>query len=268
MRASIDAMIPRSGLFALSREDLHCVFKRDPAARTRLAGLTTYPDLHVLIAHRLADALWRRNWRYLARFLGFLTRAITQVGMDSGTRIGRRFFIDHSWAVVTNETAEIGDGVTLYHGVTLDGVSWNPGMCHPTLGNGGVVGAGARALGPISVSRHTRIGANSVVIQHVPAQMTVIDIPGRVSLPLANRRIAEHGIDHHLLPDPVGKAVACLLEHITRLVSPLAAVTGKRVPVSGDCDVCVDGCDPVQVSVSDNLKRNPTDQWMPPRINL
>ena len=198
MRASIDAMIPRSNLFALSREDLHCVCKRDPAARTRLAGLTTHPDLHALIAHRLTHALWRRNWRYLARFLGFLTCAITQVGIDPGARIG----------------------------------------------------------------------ANSMVIQHVPAQMTVIDIPGRMSLPLVNRHIAEHGIDHHLRPDPVGKAVSCLLERITRLVSPLAAVTGKRVPVSGDCDVCVDGCDPVQVSVSDNLKRNPTDQWMLPRINL
>ena len=258
MRASIDAMTPRGGPFALLREDLHCMFKRDPAARTRLEVLTTYLDLHALIAHRLTHALWRRNWRDLARFLGFLTRAITQVDIHPGARIGRRFFIDHGWGVVTSETAEIGDDVTLYHGVTLGGVSWNPGKRHPTLGDGGVVGAGAKVLGPISVGRHARIGANSVVIQHVPAQMTVVDIPGRVMLPLANRRITEHGIDldHHLLPDPVGKAVARLLERITRLVSQLAAVTSKQVPVSSDCDVCVDGCDPVQVSVSDNLKRN------------
>ena len=258
MRARADAMSRRPGILALLREDLHCVFGRDPAARTRLEVLTTYPGLHALIAHRLAHALWRRRWRYPARLLSFLARSITQVDIHPGARIGRRFFIDHGCGVVIGETAEVGDDVTLYHGVTLGGVSWNPGKRHPTLGDGVVVGAGAKVLGPIRVGPHARIGANSVVIQDVPAQMTVVGIPGRVVLPLANRRITEHGIDldHHLMPDPVGKAVACLLERITRLEAQLAAVTGKQVPAVNDCDVCVDGCDPAQVPVSDKLKRN------------
>jgi serine O-acetyltransferase len=258
MRTHTDAMNPRPGILTLLREDLHCVFERDPAARTRLEVLTTYPGLHALIAHRLAHALWRRGFRYLARFLGFCARLVTQIDIHPGARIGRRFFIDHGCGVVIGETAEVGNDVTLYHGVTLGGVSWNPGKRHPTLGDGVVIGAGAKVLGPISVGQHARIGANSVVIQDVPAQMTVVGIPGRVVLPLAKRRITEHGIDldHHLMPDPVGKAVACLLERITRLESQLAAVTGKQVPASSDCDVCVDGCDPAQVPVSDELKRN------------
>lgn len=258
MRARPDAMTTRPGILALLREDLHCVFERDPAARTRLEVLTTYPGLHALIAHRLAHALWRRRFRYPARLLSFLARSITQVDIHPGARIGRRFFIDHGCGVVIGETAEVGDDVTLYHGVTLGGVSWNSGKRHPTLGDGVVVGAGAKVLGPIRVGPHARIGANSVVIQDVPAQMTVVGIPGRVVLPLAKRRITEHGIDldHHLMPDPVGKAVACLLERITRLELQLAAVTGKQVPDASDCDVCVDGCDPAQVPVSDQLKRN------------
>ncbi len=251
-------MTPPPGIFALLREDLRCVFERDPAARTRFEVLTTYPGLHALIAHRLAHALWCRGWRYLARFLSFVARAITQVDIHPGARIGRRFFIDHGCGVVIGETAVIGHDVTLYHGVTLGGVSWNPGKRHPTLGDGVVVGAGAKILGPITVGNQARIGANSVVIQDVPAQMTVVGIPGRVVLPLAKRRITEHGIDldHHLMPDPVGKAVACLLERITRLEAQLAAVTGKQVPVAADCDVCVDGCDPARVPVRDELKRN------------
>jgi serine O-acetyltransferase len=237
------------GIFTLLREDLRCVFGRDPAARSRLEVLTTYPGLHALIAHRLAHALWRRRLRYLARLLSFVARAITQVDIHPGARIGRRCFIDHGCSVVIGETAEIGDDVTLYHGVTLGGVSWNPGKRHPTLADGVVVGAGAKILGPITVGRNARIGANSVVIQDVPAQMTVVGIPGRVVLPLTRRRITEHGIDldHHLMPDPVGKAVTCLLERITRLEAQLAALRGKPVAESHDCDVCVDGCDPAQV---------------------
>ncbi len=258
MRTGADTVTPPPGIFALLREDMRCVFERDPAARTRFEVLTTYPGLHALIAHRLAHALWRRGFRYPARLLSFLTRMITQVDIHPGVRIGRRFFIDHGCGVVIGETAEIGNDVTLYHGVTLGGVSWNPGKRHPTLGDGVVVGAGAKILGPIFVGKDARVGANSVVIQDVPAQMTVVGIPGRVVLPLAKRRITEHGIDldHHLMPDPVGKAVSCLLERIVRLEAQLATVTGRPAPAASDCDVCVDGCDPAQVPVSNELKRN------------
>jgi serine O-acetyltransferase len=238
-----------AGFFALLREDVHCVFERDPAARSRVEVLTTYPGIHALLLHRLAHALWSHQLRYPARLASFIARLFTQIDIHPDARIGRRLFIDHGCGVVIGETAEIGDDVTLYHGVTLGGVSWNPGKRHPTLEDGVVIGAGAKILGPITVGHNARVGANSVVIQDVPAQMTVVGIPGRMVLPLAKRRIAAHGIDldHHLMPDPVGKAVACLLERITRLEAQLAEVTGTPVPASSDCDVCVDGCDPAQV---------------------
>ncbi len=239
----------RPGLLRLLREDVACVFERDPAARTRLEVLTTYPGVHAVLLHRLAHALWTRRLRYTARFLSSLARLVTQVDIHPGAAIGRRFFIDHGCGVVIGETAVIGDDVTLYHGVTLGGVSWNPGRRHPTLADGVVVGAGAKILGPITVGKNARVGANSVVIQDVPAEMTVVGIPGRVVLPMNRRRITEHGIDldHHLMPDPVGKAVACLLERITRLEAQLAAATGKHAPAHDDCAVCVDGCDPAKV---------------------
>lgn len=236
----------RPGFFATLREDIACVFERDPAARTRFEVLTTYPGVHTLLMHRLAHRLWRRKWRYSARFLSFIARMLTQIDIHPGATIGRRLFIDHGCAVVIGETAEIGDDVTLYHGVTLGGVSWNPGKRHPTLRDGVVVGAGAKILGPITVGKNTRVGANSVVIQDVPDGMTVVGIPGRVVLPLTARRITGQGIDldHHLMPDPVGKAIACLLERIDVLEARL----GIDAPASGaaerrDCDTCMDICE-------------------------
>mgnify|MGYP001594621667 CR=1 FL=1 len=254
----IAATPPRPGFLALVREDVACVFERDPAARTRLEVLTTYPGIHAVMAHRLANALWLRGWRYTARFLSFLARMFTQVDIHPGATIGRRLFIDHGCGVVIGETAEVGDDVTLYHGVTLGGTSWNPGKRHPTLEDGVVVGAGAKILGPITVGREARVGANSVVIQDVPGKMTVVGIPGRVVLPVSRRRIAAGGIDldHHLMPDPVGKAIACLLERINELERQVALVSGKEQPAAdNDCAVCVESCDPVQFDASRKVKR-------------
>jgi len=253
----IAATPPRTGFLALVREDVGCVFERDPAARTRLEVLTTYPGIHAVITHRLANALWRRGWRYAARFLSFLARMFTQVDIHPGATIGRRLFIDHGCGVVIGETAEVGDDVTLYHGVTLGGTSWNPGKRHPTLEDGVVVGAGAKILGPITVGREARVGANSVVIQDVPGKMTVVGIPGRVVLPVSRRRITASGIDldHHLMPDPVGKAIACLLERINELERQVALVSGKDQPAADkDCAVCVESCDPVQFDVKVKVK--------------
>lgn len=236
---------PRSpGLFASIKADIDCVFLRDPAARSRWEVLSTYPGVHALIAHRAAHGLWQGGWRYTARLLSFLVRLMTQIDIHPGARIGRRFFIDHGCGVVIGETAEIGDDVTLYHGVTLGGVSWNPGKRHPTLGNGVVVGAGAKILGPIHVGANARVGANSVVIAEVPAGMTVVGIPGRVVLPENQRRITAHGIDldHHLMPDPVGKAVSCLLERLSNVESELAMLKGLPPP-QDSCDTCEGVCD-------------------------
>jgi len=201
------------------RDDLECVFERDPAARNRLEVLLTYPGLHAIIAHRITHGLWKRGLRFVARWLSYFTRMFTQIDIHPGATIGRRFFIDHGCGVVIGETAEIGNDVTLYHGVTLGGVSWNAGKRHPTLCDGVMVGAGAKILGPVTVGRHARVGANSVVIHDIPENMTVVGIPGRVVLPDEQRRQVQHGIDldHHLMPDPVGRAVTALLERIDDL---------------------------------------------------
>ena len=239
------------GLFALLREDIDCVFKRDPAARNKWEVATTYPGIHALLIHRVSHALWRLHWRYAARFLSFLARMFTQIDIHPGATIGRRFFIDHGCGVVIGETAEIGNDVTLYHGVTLGGVSWNPGKRHPTLRDGVVVGAGAKILGPITVGQGVRVGANSVVIQDIPDGMTVVGIPGRIVLPVNQRRITQHGIDldHHLMPDPVGKAIACMLDRIAQLEQRLGETAAPELEATAsDCNTCTDTCDPAHLN--------------------
>jgi serine O-acetyltransferase len=233
------------GFFGTLREDVRCVFERDPAARTRFEVITTYPGVHALLWHRIAHRLWRRHWRYSARLISFLTRMFTHIDIHPGASIGRRFFIDHGCGVVIGETAEIGNDVTLYHGVTLGGVSWNPGKRHPTLHDGVVVGAGAKILGPIVIGSNARVGANSVVTKEVPSGMTVVGIPGRVVLPTNRRRITAQGIDldHHLMPDPVGKAIGCLLDRINVLEAKLAQKPDTTAANTSDCDICVQPCE-------------------------
>ncbi|MGF7175428.1 serine O-acetyltransferase [Azospirillum doebereinerae] len=218
------------GILALLREDVACVFDRDPAARNLLDVLTCYPGIHALATHRLANAAWRRGLRWPARFLSYLGRWATNIDIHPGATIGRRFFIDHGAGVVIGETAEIGDDVTLYHGVTLGGTSWTKGKRHPTLLDGVLVGAGAKILGPITVGANARVGANSVVTKSVPGGMTVVGIPGRIVQPETQRRLSAHGIDleHHLMPDPVGKAIACLIDHINRIEARLEAHTASE----------------------------------------
>lgn len=223
MNAGLNTLpVARKSLFALWKEDVGCVFQRDPAARNKLEVLTTYPGVHAVIMHRLAHRLWRANWRYLARLIAYLMRLLTNVDIHPGAQIGDRLFIDHGACVVIGETAIVGHDVTLYHGVTLGGTSWNKGRRHPTLGDRVLVGAGAKVLGPITIASDARVGANSVVVQDVPEGSTVVGIPGRiVSDRPANS--GEHGINlnHHLIPDPVGRAIACLLERIDNLEARL-----------------------------------------------
>uniref|UniRef100_UPI0037C160D2 serine O-acetyltransferase n=1 Tax=Azospirillum agricola TaxID=1720247 RepID=UPI0037C160D2 len=255
-------------MLALLREDVACVFDRDPAARNVLDVLTCYPGIHALAAHRIANAAWRRGLRWPARFLSYLGRWLTNIDIHPGATIGRRFFIDHGAGVVIGETAEVGDDVTLYHGVTLGGTSWTKGKRHPTLEDGVLVGAGAKVLGPITVGPNARVGANSVVTKSVPGGMTVVGIPGRIVRPETQSQpqsqLGAHGIDleHHLMPDPVGKAIACLIDHINRIEERLEAHTAAeqaRAPLSkiplGDlrladirldgvaCDSCGNLCD-------------------------
>lgn len=246
------------GLWLMLREDIACVFQRDPAARNTLEVITIYPGVHALVLHRLAHALWRHQLRYGARLLSFIARLLTQIDIHPGATIGRRFFIDHGCGVVIGETAEIGNDVTLYHGVTLGGTSWNAGKRHPTLGDGVVVGAGAKILGPVNIGSNARIAANSVVIEDVSAEMTVVGIPGRMVVPRHQRRITADGIDldHHRMPDPVGKAIGCLLDRIAELelqVSRLANTDSAE----GICQSC-DSDDCAQPAFDGSLNPNPT----------
>lgn len=240
---TIDAPVP--GLWSTLKEDLACVFQRDPAARSTLEVLTTYPGVHALLAHRIAHRLWQLGWRYSARFLSFLSRMATNVDIHPGASIGQRFFIDHGACVVIGETAEVGNDVTLYHGVTLGGTSWNKGKRHPTLAHGVVVGAGAKILGPIYIGERVRVGANSVVVKDVPADRTVIGVPGRVVDTRASGSRPQNGInlDHNLLPDPVAKSISCLIERIEVLEKELATLRQEPPPPdhSGQCQSCSAG---------------------------
>lgn len=211
-------------------EDMACVFGRDPAARTRFEVLTTYPGVHAILVHRLSHRLWRHGFLYTARLLSFLARLWSNIDIHPGATIGRRFFIDHGAGVVIGETAVIGDDVTLYHGVTLGGTSWSKGRRHPTLGNGVLVGAGAKILGPITLGDNVRVGANSVVVKDVPSNRTVVGIPGKVVQSRQELAMNPRGIDldHHRIPDVVNQTIASLMERIEVLENRLAAATSPE----------------------------------------
>ncbi len=168
-------------MFSQIKEDIAAVFARDPAAHSTLEVLTCYPGMHALWIHRyIAHRFWRWGCITLARMAGHFGRFISGIEIHPGATIGRRVFIDHGMGIVIGETAVIGDDCTLYHGVTLGGVSWNKGKRHPTLEAGVVVGAGAKILGPFTVGAGAKIGSNSVVVREVPAGATVVGIPARI----------------------------------------------------------------------------------------
>jgi len=213
-------------MFSRIREDIQCVFERDPAARSVWEVLTCYPGFHALQMHRIWHGCWSAGLRWLARFGAHLTRFMTGIEIHPGATIGRRVFIDHGMGVVIGETAEIGDDCTLYHGVTLGGVSWNKGKRHPTLGKGVVVGAGAKILGPFIVGDGAKVGSNSVVVKAVPAGATVVGIPARLVESGGDaRRMA---FDAYAVSadqdDPLNKALLALGSRTEDLDERLAAI--------------------------------------------
>ncbi len=207
------------------RAELDSVLARDPAARNRLEVVLCYSGVHAVWAHRISHRMWGRGWPVPARALSQLARWVTGVEIHPGARLGSRLFIDHGSGVVIGETAEVGDDVTLYHGVTLGGVSTEHVKRHPTIGDRVVVGAGAKILGPVTVGTESRIGANAVVLRSVPDGSVVVGVPGQV---IAVRRAAgDTPVNGASESDPVGAAVKSLLSRVDRLE---AEVTGQIEP--------------------------------------
>ena len=218
-------------MFKQLREDIESVFDRDPAARSGLEVLTCYPGLHAIYIHKLARWFWTHELRWLGRFTSHLARFLTGIEIHPGATLGRRLFIDHGMGVVIGETAQIGDDVTLYHGVTLGGTSWNKGKRHPTLGNSVVVGAGAKILGPIVVGNGAKIGSNAVVVKNVAPGATVVGIPGRVVEEPSAVEVARFAAYAVVLEqdDPYAKAIQTLVEHSRELELTVASLKEKLV---------------------------------------
>lgn len=235
-------------MFDRIREDVQCVFERDPAARHTLEILTTYPGVHALLIHRLSHALWGLGLKWLARLLSSLARWLTGVEIHPAARIGRRFFIDHGMGVVIGETAEIGDDCTLYHGVTLGGTTWERGKRHPTLGNNVIIGAGAKVLGPITIGEGGRIGSNAVVMKDVAPGNTVVGVPAHIvrrrksTDEQRRREFAEKiGFDAYAaaedMPDPVVQSVNALLDHVHALDARIEMLTRELKRMGGDIEL-------------------------------
>lgn len=203
-------------MFARMREDIRSVFERDPAARSILEVICCYPGLHAVWLHRIAHWFWVHGMFFIGRLVSHIARCLTGIEIHPGATIGRRFFIDHGMGVVIGETAEIGDNVTLYHGVTLGGVSLERTKRHPTVEDNVVIGSGAKVLGPFTVGKGSRIGSNSVVIKEVPPNSTVVGVPGRVVM-AAEKPAEKVDLEHGRLPDPEAKAIACLFDQIREL---------------------------------------------------
>ncbi len=188
------------------KEDIGAIMERDPAARSRREVMLCYPGFHAILLHRLAHAAWRKGWLLVGRSISHFGRLVTGIEIHPGARIGRRMFIDHGMGCVIGETSEIGDDVTLYHGVTLGGVSLDQVKRHPTLEDGVIVGSGAQVLGPITVGAGARIGANAVVLKAVAPGVTMVGIPARQALP--RQRVGEdvfraYGTPGGGIPDPM-----------------------------------------------------------------
>jgi serine O-acetyltransferase len=227
------------------REQIDTVFRRDPAARSVLEIVLCYPGFHALL-HRVSHGLYKRGWFMLGRITSQFSRTMTGIEIHPGATIGRRCFIDHGMGVVIGETTEIGDDVLMYQGVTLGGTGKDTGKRHPTIGNGVVIGTGAKILGNIRVGDHVKIGAGSVVVRPVPDHSTVVGVPGRV-VGESGYRAAESGngvtgeagyeagggydvdaLEHGKLPDPEGQAIEELAQRVAQLEAMIQKLVDEK----------------------------------------
>ena len=217
-------------MFSTLKEDIQVVFDRDPAARSVLETLLTCPGLHAILLHRINHWFWKNRLYLFGRLGSYLNRFITGVEIHPGATIGRRFFIDHGMGVVIGETTEIEDDCSIYHGVTLGGTTWNKGKRHPTLKKGVIIGAGAKVLGPITLGENSRVGSNAVVVKDVPAEATVVGVPGHVVVrkqPASEQEARREAMAKKIgfdaygvrkdMPDPIENALNSILDHMHKV---------------------------------------------------
>jgi serine O-acetyltransferase len=206
-------------MFTTIREDIQSVLDRDPAARNTLEILLCYPGVHAIWAHRLSHWLWKHRLKLFARWLSQMLRGITGIEIHPGATIGRKLFIDHGMGVVIGETAEIGDHVTIYHGVTLGGTSLQKIKRHPTIEDHVVIGAGAKVLGAITIGAHSRIGANAVVVKPTPPNSVVVGVPGQVVVreQPSGAPAGKADLEHGRLPDTITETITALIAHVESL---------------------------------------------------
>lgn len=210
------------------KSDIQTVFEKDPAAKSTLEVLLCYPGLHAILFHRVAHALYTIRIPLIPRLISHLGRLLTSIEIHPGATIGQRFFIDHGLGVVIGETTEIGNNVLMYQGTTLGGTGKEKGKRHPTIGNNVVIGADATILGAITVGDNAKIGAGSVVVKRVPANCTVVGVPGRVVVDNGKRLDPMEQLEHGHLPDPEVQAIKCLMDRINKLEERLEKSAPKN----------------------------------------
>ncbi|CAA7613538.1 serine O-acetyltransferase [Magnetospirillum sp. UT-4] len=226
-------------IFKSLQEEIVSIRRRDPAAHSWLEVVLCYPGLHALAIYRVSHWCWSNGLRVLARFLSHFGKIFTGIEIHPGATIGKRLFIDHGTGVVIGETAVLGDDVTLYQGVTLGGTSLHKGKRHPTLEDGVIVGSGAQVLGPFTVGKGARIGANAVVLTEVPAGATMVGIPARMVMRKAKPGepdFCAYGLEDENMPDPVARAIDALRSQVAQLTDRIADLEAERQetpPVDG-----------------------------------
>ncbi|MFX4262525.1 serine O-acetyltransferase [Pelotomaculum propionicicum] len=237
-------------MFSGLRKNIRVVMERDPAAKSVLEVILCYPGFHAIIMHRLAHRFYRRRWFVTARLISHISRFLTGIEIHPGAKIGEGLFIDHGSGVVIGETAELGDNVTVYQGVTLGGTGKEKEKRHPTIGNNVVVSVGAKVLGSFTVGDNSKIGAGSVVLKAVPPDSTVVGVPGKVvarnGRKVEERKDYEIDLRHDLLPDPVAEMILCLQKKIDKLEKRIMQMEENSLPVETVCQdgeiQCGEGC--------------------------
>lgn len=216
-------------MFKELKENINSVYERDPAARNALEVMLCYPGLHAVYFYKLSHFLWEHKLHLAARLISEFARFLTGIEIHPGAKIGKRFFIDHGMGVVIGETTEIGDDVTIYHGVTLGGTSWKKEKRHPTIGDRVIIGTGAKILGPLFIGNDSKIGANSVVVNAVPAHSTVVGIPAKSTKRDESEVHENIDLEHNRLFDPALNEISLLKSKISELENRIRELESAKI---------------------------------------